>query len=91
MNAKPRVPAHILRLLADAVKQMDNPPSFAPGQGDRGTFEEGFAHAHGRIDAWQETYIRPNLRQVLSYLEGSCTEHEVRVYGAGDKRRTVIR
>lgn len=86
---KRRAPKSILALLTDALDRVERGPDRCSldclGEGE--DFKRGADAEASANDGWRDTWIAPQLRQVLSYLNGTHTEIEIRVYSYGYERK----
>jgi hypothetical protein len=85
---KPRAPESFRKLLRDALFRMGNGPAsespddpFVRMESDE--YRRGYAAAMSASRGWRDSWLDPNLRQVLAYLDGEYTAGEIANYSMG--------
>lgn len=80
---KPRAPQNMINKLREIIGRLEKGPCRSHIGSSRLTVEEALKEAHDNEHNWRESWINPELRQILSYLEGKHTAAEIEVYGQG--------
>ncbi len=79
---KSRAPECIRKRLLAALDKIAKGPSCDPFFGTDG-FREGFKERGVREAIWRATWIEPELRQVLAWIDGAETATGIEIYGRG--------
>jgi hypothetical protein len=81
--SKPRAPESVRAHLREALAMIVKGPDCGPFAGESKEYRAGFI-ARGRREAnWRSTWVETELRQVLAWMDGAETAHDIETYRNG--------
>lgn len=79
-----RAPASMIAKLREVIGKCENGPCDPmKGMGYSDEHYAGECEQHRRQAGWRSSWVTPELRQLLAYLEGRYTAVEITAYGMG--------